>query len=59
MPTNTLVLDRHGARQGFQNNPLTVTEPDGEPVVFPIHQVDGVLVRAEPWLSATPPRGCY
>lgn len=43
---SVLVLDQHGSSLGFQNQQLTLKQPDQNPVGFPIHQVDHLLVSA-------------
>ncbi|MDD5035121.1 MAG: CRISPR-associated endonuclease Cas1, partial [Methylococcaceae bacterium] len=41
---SALILDQHGTSLGFQDNQLVLKGPEREPVGFPIHQVDRVLV---------------
>jgi CRISPR-associated protein Cas1 len=39
-----LILDQHGTTLGFEKNQLVLKGPEREPVSFPIHQVDRILV---------------
>lgn len=46
-----LFLDQHGSSLGFQGNQLIVKSPDQNPVGFPIHQVDHVVVSGQTHFS--------
>lgn len=48
---NALILDQQGAHLGFEEQRLILKAPDREPVGFPIHQVDRVLVSASTHFS--------
>lgn len=41
---SVLILDQHGASLGFHDNQLVLKGPERDPIGFPIHQVERVLV---------------